>query len=440
MTLLAAFALVFGVLIAFDLHKLQQEENNRQELRQLTQALAESIKGNTAIQACATIGSFAYFINWSRHASGLQDVKDVILRLEEPSGNEVCASSALQGEQVFGGPENARTLTIADQEYLVQFHSAPPWQMIFAVPMASDVAYLYWLSDDLLDYMLIAFPLVLLPLWFAVRSGLSPLRTLAKRVAMRSPADVSPLGLDLRQAELKPLELAFDQLLANARYSIARERTFVLDAAHELRTPLAVITAQAHALVNAEGDQQIGAQEALERSVDRASHLIHQLLTLAHLEDGLPDDKQFVDLIEHTRQVLIDHTPMADKHDIQLSLDYSEPVEIQLSLTSYHSVLNNLLRNALTYCPSGSRVEVRVQRVGERVQLHVLDNGPGILEDDKPQLFERFFRGQDLQISGTGLGLAIVREAARHLGGTVSLCEGTDGRGVGFLVEFGTAY
>lgn len=322
---------------------------------------------------------------------------------------------------------------MGERRYWASVQKVPPRKLIFAEPVVSDGQYLRWLFAEYLPYFIIAIPL-LLPLWFVVHRGLLPPRTLATRIATRDPADVSPLGLRLRHAELKPLGNAFDKLLQKVRHSLERERSFVLDAPHELRTPLAVITAQAHALVESDGAAQREARSALERAVERASHLTHQLLTLSSLEatDQAPVTR--VDLVELTRQVLIDHTALATKRDIALSLDSPEHLTGMTSRESFQRVLDDLLVNSLTYGVPGGRVELTLRRSGERVQLDVRDDGPGVSDADRPKLFERFRRGQDVNVSGTGLGLAIVRSATNAMRGTVTLGPGLDGRGIGFEV------
>lgn len=206
-----------------------------------------------------------------------------------------------------------------------------PWRVAVLEPVGSDALLLRWLSERQLPPML-----------------------LARHVVLRDPADVAPLTVDSRQTELRPLGSAFDALLAKVQQSLAHERSFVQDAAHQLRTPLAVIAAQAHVLVHAsEGkDQQAReAQAALERAVERASHVVHQLLTLARLESGATPLARAVELVELTRQMLIAAAALAAAKDIEISLDSPEELWGEVDRESFHSILDKLLRNALAYCP-----------------------------------------------------------------------------------------
>lgn len=283
--------------------------------------------------------------------------------------------------------------------------------------------------------MLIAFPFVLLPLWIAVRRGLAPLRNLAERVALRSPTDFSPLGVELQHAQLKPVVAAIEALLARSREGIARERAFVQDAAHELQTPLAVIAGQAHALNAAEAQEdRARAKAALEQAIARASHLTHQLLTLARLEGDTDAGMAAVNLVELAQRVLVDAEPAAAARGIELALDSPDRLDATLDENALHSILENLVGNAIKYGRDGGRVVVGIVAAGDALTLSVADDGPGIAAAQRAQLFERFRRGNHDGIGGAGLGLAIVRQATGRLGGRIECGKGLDGRGIGFAI------
>lgn len=436
--LLWAFLIVWCVLIGIDYWSFKVATLDRQALRSAAQALADSLDESSATEAAMIVKATEVQFNRSRRDSGLEGIGDLMFSLQGPgAGRVLYASKGLAGWPIPPDAGASHPISVAGRAYWSVRKETARWHLLVLEPVVSDGLLLRWLSREQLVPMLVAFPLVLLPLWLAVRRGLMPLRDLAAHIASRNPSDVSPLGLDLRYAELRPLVVAFDQLLARARQGIARERAFVQDAAHELRTPLAVVTAQAHALVGSTGpDSKSEAKAALERAVDRASHLVHQLLTLARVEGGAPRREQTVNLVEVTRQVLIAAAPSAAERDTEVSLDSPDRLDATLDVESFHSIVDNLLRNALAYCQAGARVELRLTLQGQRVRLDVRDDGPGISPGDVPQLFERFHRGRSAQSSGTGLGLAIVRQAAQALGGTVALQAGIDGRGAGFVVEF----
>ncbi|MBC8027370.1 MAG: sensor histidine kinase [Steroidobacteraceae bacterium] len=438
LALLVAFGIVWCVLLAMDFWSFKQAAQNRTALRSATQALADSVAGTSAAEAKAIVQASDLQFNRSRRRSGLDGIDDLKFLLEGADGGVLYASAGIQRNSLTAAKGSRQLVTASGRIYWSDVQTGRPWRVTLLEPVVSDALVLRWISEQQLVPMLIAFPLVLLPVWLAVRRGLRPLRELATRVASRDPLDVSPLALDLRHAELRPLETAFDELLTKTRRGLARERAFVQDAAHELRTPLAVIAVQAHALSEAGNPDQVrNAKAALERAVGRASHLVHQLLTLALVERAPSQRSEAVEVVELTRQVLILLTPLAAERRIEISLDSPDRLEGSVDLESFHSIVDNLLRNALAYCLPGGRIEVRLGGSGGQVTLEVRDDGPGIPAHEREQVFERFHRGRDVQSSGSGLGLAIVREAAQSMGGTVTLGDGIDGKGASFRVELG---
>jgi two-component system, OmpR family, sensor histidine kinase QseC len=160
------------------------------------------------------------------------------------------------------------------------------------------------LFTDLALYLGMALPLVLLPVWWIVRRAMRPLAELSATVATRSPLDTTPLPAPRRWRELAPLQDALDRLFERTAAGLAREKAFVHDAAHELRTPLAVIATQAHVLAGSEGAAAAQARERLQHAVNRASHLTQQLLQLAQADHASRAQPQPLDLMDTVRDAL----------------------------------------------------------------------------------------------------------------------------------------
>jgi signal transduction histidine kinase len=339
---------------------------------------------------------------------------------------------------VFATPGAARATTAT---HWVAHATAGRWQLMLAEPRLGDTTVLAYLGRDLLGSLLLAFPLVLLPLWIAVRRGMKPLNALADAVARRDAQDLSPLGLVPQHDELKPLAAAFDDLLARLRAQLQRERAFVQDAAHELRTPMAVVAAQAHLLATAaDAREREQARAALDHALQRASHLSRQLLTLATLDEHRADTAQDLDLTDLVEQTLAQLAPRALDGGPDLSLDAPPTLPARVDRAAFESVLINLVDNALRYVPRGGRIAVTLAGDADAIHLRVADDGPGIAPEQREAVFERFWRGGgSSDVSGTGLGLAIVRRAALRLRGRVHITDGLDGCGCTFVLELPAA-
>lgn len=431
--LLAAFLLVWCVLVAVDYLAYRRGVQHRAVLEQLTRNVAESLPADDAGQAVAVVKAAELQYNRLRQGSTTLEVGQLLFRLARQDGTPLYASAAGPGAPE-PAPGPAR-LEVAGRDYWSAVHEAGNWRLQLLEPVIGDTLIVRLLGGDLLQPLLIAFPIVLLPLWLAVRRGLRPLRRLVGVIEARDPGDFRPLSLSLKYAELQPLLDAFNHLLATARQGIERERAFVQDAAHELRTPLAVVGAQAHLLAHAgDPEQQTQAGQALERAVQRASHLVHQLLTLAALEGGGHGGGQRIDLVEITRDMLIAAAPGAAGKNIEIALDSPDQLNVTLEKSLFHSILGNLLDNALAYCPAGSQVSIalKVEAGLERDGIHLVvsDNGPGVPDDELPRLCERFYRGVGATANGSGLGLPIVQQAVSRLNGQLSLSHGPEGRGL----------
>ena len=239
----------------------------------------------------------------------------------------------------------------------------------------------------------------------------------------------------MRYAELQPLATAFDAMLGRLRNHVRRERAFVQDAAHELRTPMAAIAAQAHVLARApDAVARRRAEEALDHALARTSHLSRQLLELATLDEVDSSEPPTADIADLVRRVLAAAVPQASMRGIELSLDAPDRLVVALDWPVFQSVLSNLLDNAVRYGKDGGCVTVTLQADGATLALLVADDGPGISPASREHVFERFWRGAGHDVPGTGLGLAIVRQAVARMGGSVRVEDGIDGQGVAFRV------
>ena len=282
--------------------------------------------------------------------------------------------------------------------------------------------------------LLIGFPVLLLPVWLAVHTGLRPLLRLSQDLAARSPADLQPVTVAQPYRELRPVVDELNGTLARLQALLQRERAFLADAAHELRTPLAVIAAQCDTLKRSRDDhEREAAAQRLDRGLARSMRLVNQLLALARLEAGAEHRMERIDLADVARDCLAMHADEAQARGIELGYAGPDSLPIDSPGHALESVLHNLIGNAIRYGRPQGRVEVSlVLRDDGDCVLDVSDDGPGIAVADRAHVFERFRRGtaSATTASGSGLGLAIVQAATRQMGAHIELKDGLqDGAG-----------
>ena len=259
-------------------------------------------------------------------------------------------------------------------------------------------------------------------LWWAIGWGLAPLRNMAAVIRARHADSLQPLQLEPLPSELAPMQAALNRLLGQIEQLLERERRFIADAAHELRTPLAVLRVHVQnatqARDEAERQQSLG---YLLGGIDRATRVVNQLLTLARMEPLIERGEMAqVDVLALARETLAELTPWVLKQGLELDLEAGEgDYHLNADPGSLGIALQNLVTNAVNHSPAGGRLHVRLSADAQRLLLQVEDQGPGIPAEDLERVFERFYSRGTVQ--GAGLGLAIVQSIARRHAGQIRL-------------------
>lgn len=297
-------------------------------------------------------------------------------------------------------------------------------------------------------------------IWYAVGRGLRPLATMSRAVAKRQPDAMAPLADTDLPDELRPLAGSLNALLARLDNALNAQRRFTADAAHELRTPLAALKLQAELVERAPDAAARGAaMAALKEGVDRASHLVEQLLAMARLEpEALAKNFGTCDLVPLAKDAIVARAVLAANRKIDLGLAREADARVRGDAASLSMLLANLLDNALRYTPECGRVDVAVDNDAGHAVLSVADTGPGIPRAARERVFDRFYRGVD-DVSdstppdgvgvgagdmasgapaknGSGLGLSIVKRIADAHGAVITLDDDGDGRGLVVRVRF----
>jgi two-component system sensor histidine kinase QseC len=269
------------------------------------------------------------------------------------------------------------------------------------------------IASNLLKPLLFSLPLLAFLLWVAVARGLRPLVKLTGEVALRAPDNLAPLDAGAVPREVMPLIKRLNSLFVRIDASIQKERRFTADAAHELRTPVAAIKAQAQVARSAsDAAERIHALDNAILGCDRAAHLIEQLLTLARIDTLSDELTEPCPLRSIATEVIAAIAPTALGQNVHLELLDGDEVAVRGNSVLLRILLRNLIDNAVRHTSPKTSVRINVASEQGKTYLSVSDNGPGIAPEEIAKVSERFYRPLGTRASGSGLGLSIVKRIA----------------------------
>lgn len=305
--------------------------------------------------------------------------------------------------------------------YSIQYHGAT---IAVAQPMrvrrqlAADAAW------STLRPFFVLLPVLGVLIWLLVGHGLQPLAHLAQALGERTPDALDPLPDTALPEEVQPLVYSLNDLLARLKAAMDVQRAFVADAAHELRTPLTALQLQAQLVERADdAAARTAAIDELKSGLQRTSHVVAQLLTLARQEPGAVESSMTeVQLAELVRRSVVTHSRLAEAGQVDLGVTQAdESATVAGDADALRILLDNLIANAVRHTPAGGRVDVCCGKDNGTVYLEVADSGPGIPQDERERVFDRFYRRGGDGENRSGLGLSIVRTIAERHSARVSL-------------------
>jgi len=283
----------------------------------------------------------------------------------------------------------------------------------------------------ILGIMLLA---ILITAYFSLR----PLRQSAKLISSRQPGNLTPIETKEQYKEIRPIIAAINNLMSRVDAANQREKRFMADAAHELRTPIAAVIAQLHLLMQIDNPKEKGEIiNDMQETLNRAASLSHQLIDLARLEtEDFLLNKEQVDLPALISHLISSHIPYAINKDIDVELQSPKSFYILTDKLALSNIFTNLLENAIKYCPEKGKIKVILKDLTPfGGTISVQDNGRGIPEDSRQLIFSRFYRVPGTMETGSGLGLSIAQNLAHKIGAVIRVTDGLDNQGIGFIID-----
>ena len=365
-----------------------------------------------------SMGELGLFVKFLIHDGN----KNIISQSQDIPSQVINAPSGLVDYNIFGKKWRVYTLYIASSDLYIR--TTEPYvhrnnlllEILFTVLMP----------------LLLGFVIMSTLVWFVVNQSLSSLKHITHDIAKRDPNYLKPVTKQNIPIEIKPLLDALNKLFRRLEGAFENERRFTADAAHELRTPLAGIKIQTTVASRAVDEQQ--RQQALDNintGVDRATHLVEQLLILARVDTQEKLAMQHFDIIALCIQLISDFTAIAHKKNIDLGLEtHYDRHEILANADALAILLRNLIDNAIRYTPENGKITVIIEIQSQNILLAVEDNGIGIKKEQQQQMLERFKRGNHINIKGSGLGLSIVQRIVKLHQCQLLLEKGKNGQGL----------
>ena len=359
----------------------------------------------------------------------------------DKEGNLILHSKNAPSEPLSNGKTGLSRLWLDNHTWLVSTLTDP--STTISIMAADKVIFRQHLENtltqDSIFIMLITYPFLGLLIWFIVGRGLKPLEKVAEEVKHRAPSRLDPVALDHVPNEVKPLINELNSLFTRLQTAFIRHERFTADAAHELKTPLAALSTQTQVALRA--DTPAERNEVLLKvlgGVNRCTHVVQQLLTLSRTvpEAGINDPTD-VNLSKQATEILAMLAPEAIAKDIDLELfSPDKPAYMQGNTTSLGILIRNLVDNAIRYSDENTCIQVHIINMPSHIILRVVDNGPGIPQELRDRVFERFFRVVGNRTTGSGLGLGIVQQIVNLHEASIELLTAESGRGLEVKITF----
>lgn len=350
--------------------------------------------------------------------------EDFVVQLWSPQGTPFFQSAAHLTLRRPAQPGFSDVVTLDHRTYRV-FALSTPTEII---QIAQDVAARSDMASTLalrtVGPSALTALVLMLVVWWVIGRSLAPVANVRMQMASRKADDLSPVDDTGLPEEIRPLIHELNLLFARVQHAFKAQKNFVSDAAHELRSPLAALKIQVQGLQRAPDSATRGIGiKRLTAGIDRAVHLVDQLLALARQEANATAGIEYehVDLAQIGLLAVAEATPAAQARQIDLGVRQANRALVAGYPEALRILIRNLLDNGIKYTPAGGRVDLDVVQTPSGIVLSVEDNGPGIPPSDRDRVSDRFYRISGTTPDGSGLGLAIVKTIADIHGATLCI-------------------
>lgn len=348
---------------------------------------------------------------------------DMVVQMWSPDGVQVfhSVSRAKLPQRAVLGFSNVKANNTVYRVFSIQTANQ-------TVQVAQDLAVRRNMAGNLalrtLGPIAVMMPILMLVVWWVVSGSLEPVARVRSQVASRQADDLSPVSDTGLPDEVRPLVQELNLLFGRVKTAFDAQQSFVADAAHELRTPLAALRLQAQSLERAESlDARKLAVSRLTAGIDRATRMVEQLLVLARQEASAATGAvtRPVDLADLARRTVADLAGVAAAKGVDVGVQQADAASVEGQPDALQILLRNLVDNAIKYTPSGGTADISVRTEPGKIVVSVEDSGPGIPPEERERVFDRFYRVAGSEAAGSGLGLAIIKAIAERHGAQLAL-------------------
>jgi len=291
------------------------------------------------------------------------------------------------------------------------------------------------ISKQLIRSSAVSIPILIIFIWVAISRSLLPLSRIATEVTKRNKENFNPLDIDNTPIEIAPLTESINDLLQRLKIAFEKEQQFTDEAAHELRTPLAALKTQAQVALSANNEsEKKHALNKIIEGVDRASHLVNQMLVIARLEKFTKKNER-INLHSFALGIIEQYKLQLDEKYLRVIVDGDVEVTVAGEIDGLTILLNNLLDNAIKYSHENSQITISIHN-NNYTSMTIENSSQAITSDELERVFDRFYRVPGTGVTGCGLGLAISKQVSDMMGIKLSIINNKDNSGVISKIEW----